>query len=320
MNRDLGINLCRVTEAAALGSAKYLGQGRKNESDNIAVDQMRAMFTYLGINGKVVIGEGEIDEAPMLYIGEEIGDMTEDDLVDIAVDPIDGTASLANGKGNSISVIAVAPKGCILNAPDVYMNKIATGSKAKGVIDINKSVKENIENVAKALDKNVGDITVSVLNRPRHEKLIEEIRLAGARISLVEDGDILTAIATELSDGKIDLIMGIGGAPEGVIAAAALKCLGGDFQGVFAPSDSKQVKRCLKMGVDFDKVYKIEDLVKGEDVLFAATGITDGTFLKGVSYLKNNMAKTESLLLRLPSATIRFINSVHKLDQKLVQK
>lgn len=320
MNRDLGINLCRVTEAAALGSAKYLGQGRKNESDNIAVDQMRAMFSYLGINGKVVIGEGEIDEAPMLYIGEEIGNMDEDDVVDIAVDPIDGTSSLANGTSNSISVIAVAPKGCILNAPDVYMNKIATGSKARGVIDINKSVKENIENVAEALDKKVSDITVSVLNRPRHEKLIEEIRATGARISMVDDGDVLTAIATELSDGKVDLIMGIGGAPEGVIAAAALKCLGGDFQGVFAPSDSKQVKRCMKMGVDFDKVYKIEDLVKGQDVLFAATGITDGTFLKGVSYMKNNMAKTESLLLRLPSGTIRFINSVHKLDQKLDQK
>ena len=316
MNRDLGINLCRVTEAAALASAKYLGKGKKNDSDNIAVDQMRAMFSYLGINGRVVIGEGEIDEAPMLYIGEEIGDMSQDDVVDIAVDPIDGTASLANGTSNSISVIAVAPEGCLLNAPDVYMNKIATGSKAKGVIDINKSTKENIENVAKALNKKVSDITVSVLHRPRHEKLVEEIREAGARISMVEDGDVLTAIATELSGGKIDLIMGIGGAPEGVIAAAALKCLGGDFQGVFAPSDSKQPK----MGVDFDKVYTIDDLVKGEDVLFAATGITDGTFLKGVSYIKNNMAETQSLLLRLPSGTIRYIDSVHKLDQKLDQK
>ncbi|MDU5560285.1 class II fructose-bisphosphatase [Anaerococcus vaginalis] len=320
MNRDLGINLCRVTEAAALASGKYLGKGKKNDSDNIAVDQMRAMFNYLGINGRVVIGEGEIDEAPMLYIGEEIGDMSQDDVVDIAVDPIDGTASLANGTSNSISVIAVAPQGCLLNAPDVYMNKIATGSKAKGVIDIKKSTKENIENVAKALNKKVSDITVSVLHRPRHEKLVEEIRESGARISMVEDGDVLTAIATELSDGKIDLIMGIGGAPEGVIAAAALKCLGGDFQGVFAPSDSKQVKRCLKMGVDFDKVYTIDDLVKGDDVLFAATGITDGTFLKGVSYTKNNMAKTQSLLLRLPSGTIRYIDSVHKLNQKLDQK
>lgn len=320
MNRDLGINLCRVTEAAALASAKYLGQGRKNESDNIAVDQMRAMFSYLGINGRVVIGEGEIDEAPMLYIGEEIGDISQDDVVDIAVDPIDGTSSLANGTPNSISVLAVAPEGCLLNAPDVYMDKIATGSKAKGAIDIEKSVKENIENVAKALDKKIGDITVSVLNRPRHKKLIDEIRDAGARIALVEDGDVLTALATELSDGKVDIIMGIGGAPEGVIAAAALKCLGGDFQGKFAPSDYSQVKRCMKMGVDFEKVYQIEDLVKGDDVLFAATGISEGSFLKGVSYLKNNMAKTQSLLLRIPSGTIRYIDSIHKLDQKLDQK
>lgn len=320
MNRDLGINLCRVTEAAALSSAKYLGQGKKNDSDNIAVDQMRAMFSYLGINGKVVIGEGEIDEAPMLYIGEQIGDPNAENQVDIAVDPIDGTTSLSNGTSNSISVIAVAPQGCLLNAPDVYMNKIAAGPQAKGVIDINKPVKENIENVAKALGKKVGDVTVSVLHRPRHEKLIEEIRDAGARISMVEDGDILTAIATCISNGKIDLIMGIGGAPEGVIAAAALKCLGGDFQGTFAPSDYKQVKRCLNMGVDFDKVYKIEDLVKGDDVLFAATGITDGTLLKGVSFMNNNMASTHSLLLRLPSGTIRYIDSVHKLDQKLDQK
>lgn len=320
MNRDLGINLCRVTEAAALASAKFLGQGKKNESDNMAVDQMRAMFSYLGINGKVVIGEGEIDEAPMLYIGEQIGDPKADDQVDIAVDPIDGTSSLSNGTSNSISVIAVAPKGCILNAPDVYMKKIATGPQAKGKIDIRSSVKENIENVARALNKKVGDVTVSVLNRPRHDKLVKEIRQAGARISMVEDGDVLTAIATCLSNGKIDLIMGTGGAPEGVIAAAALKCLGGDFQGTFAPSDYEQVKRCMKMKVDFEKVYRIDDLIKGRDVLFAATGITDGTLLKGVSYQKSNIASTESLLLRLPSGTIRFINSVHKLDQKLDQK
>lgn len=317
MNRDLGINLCRVTEAAALGSAKFLGQGKKNESDDIAVNQMRAMFNYLGINGKVVIGEGEIDEAPMLYIGEQIGNPDDPEQVDIAVDPIDGTSSLADGTPNSISVIAVAPKGCLLNAPDVYMNKIAVGPKARGKIDIKKPVKENIEAVAKALNKNIGDITVSVLRRERHEKLVNEIRETGARISMVEDGDILTAIATSLEKGKVDIVMGIGGAPEGVIAAAALKCLGGDFQGVFAPSNSQQVKRCLQMKVDFDKVYKIDDLVKGNNVLFAATGITDGNFLHGVQYKNNNMATTQSLLLRLPSRTIRYIDSIHSLDHKL---
>src|SRR5699024_9738161 len=206
------------------------------------------------------------------------------------------------------------------NAPDVYMKKIAVGPKARGTIDINKSVKENIEAVAKALNKNIGDITVSVLRRPRHDKLVEEIRKTGARISMVQDGDVLTAIATALDEGKVDILMGTGGAPEGVIAAAALKCLGGDFQSVFAPSDYSQVKRCMKMGVDFEKVYQIEDLVKGDDVLFAATGISEGSFLKGVSYLNNNMAKTQSLLLRIPSGTIRYIDSIHKLDQKLDQK
>ncbi len=320
MNRDLGINLCRVTEAAALGAAKFLGQGRKNDSDDIAVNQMRAMFNYLGINGKVVIGEGEIDEAPMLYIGEQIGDPDDPEQVDIAVDPIDGTSSLADGTPNSISVIAVAPKGCLLNAPDVYMKKIAVGPKARGTIDINKSVKENIEAVAKALNKNIGDITVSVLRRPRHEKLVQEIRETGARISMVQDGDVLTAIATSLDEGKIDILMGTGGAPEGVIAAAALKCLGGDFQGVFAPSDSDQVKRCLAMEVDFDKVYEIEDMVKGPNVLFAATGITDGTFLHGVEFKDNNTATTQSLLLRLPSCTVRYIDSRHNLDQKLSEE
>lgn len=317
MNRDLGINLCRVTEAAALSSAKFLGQGNKNGADEVAVSEMRAMFNYLGINGKVVIGEGEIDEAPMLYIGEQIGNPDDPDQVDIAVDPIDGTTSLADGMQNSISVIAVAPKGCLLNAPDVYMNKIAVGPKAKGKINIRKSVRENIEAVAEALDKKVSDITVSVLKRDRHNKLIKEIRDTGARISMVTDGDVLTAIATSMDEGKIDILMGIGGAPEGVIAAAALKCLGGDFQGMFAPSNSEQVQRCLKLKVDFDKIYTIDDLVKGNNVLFAATGVTDGTFLKGVEYRKNNTATTQSLLLRLPSGTIRYINSKHKLDQKL---
>ncbi|MGF0039986.1 class II fructose-bisphosphatase [Peptoniphilaceae bacterium SGI.131] len=317
MDRDLGINLARVTEAAALGCAKYLGRGDKNEADGIAVSEMRNMFSYLGINGKVVIGEGEIDEAPMLYIGEQIGDINGTDQVDIAVDPIDGTTSLADGMANSISVLAVAPKGNMLNAPDVYMSKIAAGPKAKGKIDIRKSVKENIDAVAKALNKRVDEITVSVLKRERHEKLVSEIRAAGARLSMVTDGDILTAIATGMPGGKIDLIMGIGGAPEGVIAAAAIKCLGGDFQGIFAPSDYQQLKRCMEMGVDLDKVYTIDDFVSGNNVIFAATGITDSAFLKGVEYVEENVAKTQSLLLRLPSGTIRYIDSIHKLDQKL---
>lgn len=317
MNRDLGINLARVTEAAALASGKFLGQGDKDRADEAAVNEMRTMFNLLNIDGKVVIGEGEIDNAPMLYIGEQIGNPSNLDQVDIAVDPIDGTTSLSDGMPNAISVLAVAPKGNILDAPDVYMKKIACGPKAKGLIDINKSVRENIENVARALKKDVSDITVSVLKRERHDHLVEEIRKTGARISMVNDGDILTAIDTAMPNGQLDLMMGIGGAPEGIIAACALKCLDGDFQAVFTPSDEQQLKRCDDLGIDLDKVYKLDDLIKGNQVLFSATGITSGSFLSGVEYLKENMARTESILLRLPSGTIRYINSIHKLDQKL---
>ncbi|NLW52062.1 MAG: class II fructose-bisphosphatase [Tissierellia bacterium] len=317
MNRDLGINLTRVTEAAALASGKFLGQGDKDRADEAAVNEMRTMFNLLNIDGKVVIGEGEIDNAPMLYIGEQIGNPSNLDQVDIAVDPIDGTTSLSDGMPNAISVLAVAPKGNILDAPDVYMKKIACGPKAKGLIDINKSVRENIENVARALKKDVSDITVSVLKRERHDHLVEEIRKTGARISMVNDGDILTAIDTAMPNGQLDLMMGIGGAPEGIIAACALKCLDGDFQAVFTPSDEQQLKRCDDLGIDLDKVYKLDDLIKGNQVLFSATGITSGSFLSGVEYLKENMARTESILLRLPSGTIRYINSIHKLDQKL---
>lgn len=320
MDRDLGINLARVTEAAALACAKYLGQGDKNKSDGAAVNEMRNMFNYLNINGTVVIGEGEIDEAPMLYIGEQLGDPDADDQVDIAVDPIDGTTALADGMPNSISVLAVTPKGNMLNAPDVYMKKIAVGPKAKELVDINKSVSDNIEAVAKALNKNVSEVTVTVLKRERHNKLVDAIRKTGARISMINDGDVLPAIEACMPNGSTDMLMGIGGAPEGIIAAAAVKCLGGDFQAIFWPSDGKQVKRCMDKDVDLERVYTIDDLVKGDDVVFSATGITTGSMLNGVSYLKANSAKTESLLLRLPSGTIRRISSLHKLDQKYPDK
>ena len=230
MNRDLGLNLARVTEAAALAAGKWMGKGDKNAADGAAVDAMRRMFDTIDIDGTVVIGEGEIDEAPMLYIGENIGKSTNENQVDIAVDPLDGTTSIAGGMPNAIAVVAVAPKGCLLNAPDCYMNKIACGPKAKGAIQLEASTEENIKNVAKALDKDISDVTVSVLQRDRHDQLVKEIRATGARIKFVNDGDIVTAIATCFDDSGVDLVMGIGGAPEGVIAAAALKCLGGDFQ------------------------------------------------------------------------------------------
>ncbi len=316
MNRDLGLNLARVTEAAALAAGKWMGKGDKNAADGAAVDAMRRMFDTIDIDGTVVIGEGEIDEAPMLYIGENIGKSTNENQVDIAVDPLDGTTSIAGGMPNAIAVVAVAPKGCLLNAPDCYMNKIACGPKAKGAIQLEATTEENIKNVAKALDKDVSDVTVSVLQRDRHDQLVKEIRATGARIKFVNDGDIVTAIATCFDDSGVDLVMGIGGAPEGVIAAAALKCLGGDFQGKLMPSDEAQMKRCKDLKSDLDKIFHIDDLVKGNEVLFSATGVSNGELLKGVHYFAGNVASTDSLVLRLPSGTIRNISSTHKLDQK----
>lgn len=316
MNRDLGLNLARVTEAAALAAGKWMGKGDKNAADGAAVDAMRRMFDTIDIDGTVVIGEGEIDEAPMLYIGENIGKSTNENQVDIAVDPLDGTTSIAGGMPNAIAVVAVAPKGCLLNAPDCYMNKIACGPKAKGAIQLEATTEENIKNVAKALDKDVSDVTVSVLQRDRHNQLVKEIRATGARIKFVNDGDIVTAIATCFDDSGVDLVMGIGGAPEGVIAAAALKCLGGDFQGKLMPSDEAQMKRCKDLKSDLDKIFHIDDLVKGNEVLFSATGVSNGELLKGVHYFAGNVASTDSLVLRLPSGTIRNISSTHKLDQK----
>lgn len=317
MDRNLSLNLARVTEAAALASAKWMGRGDNNAADQAAVDGMRRMFDTLNIDGTVVIGEGEMDEAPMLYIGEQIGKAGENSLkVDIAVDPLDGTVSVANGLPNALSVLAIAPRGCLLNAPDTYMRKIAVGPKAKGCVDINASVEENIRNVSKALEKEISDITVIVLDRPRHEDLIEKIRKVGARIKMISDGDVLGAISTCFDYSGVDMMMGIGGAPEGVIAAAALKCMEGEFQGVLYPITEDQKSRCISMGIDLEKVYHIDDMVKGDEVLFAATGVSYGELLEGVMFKENNMATTHSLVLRRETGTIRFIESTHKLDRK----
>lgn len=317
MNRNLALNLARVTEAAALQSAHFLGKGDKNAADGAAVDGMRKMFDTLDIDGTVVIGEGEIDEAPMLYIGEEIGKKSENsEKVDIAVDPLDGTTSLANGLANAISVVAIAPSGAFLHAPDTYMDKIAVGSACKGKVDINLPIEENLKICAEALGKSVSDMTCVILDRDRHKKLIEDIRNAGARIKLISDGDVLAAIETCFEDAGVDMMIGRGGAPEGVLAAAALKCLGGDFQGKLHPSTEEQKRRILEMGGNLEKVYKLDDLVRSEEVLFAATGVTSGELLAGVKYRNDNTATTESLVLRNESGTIRFIKSVHKLDKK----
>lgn len=317
MDRDLSLNLARVTEAAALSGARFLGKGDKNGADGAAVDAMRRMFDTVHIRGTVVIGEGEIDEAPMLYIGEEIGTRHQtDEAVDIAVDPIDGTTAIANGMNNAIAVVAVAPEGCLLHAPDVYMKKIAAGPKAKGAIRLEDSVEENIRRVSEAIGKTPGEMTISVLDRPRHDDLIKQIRATGARIKKIKDGDIVTAIYTCFDESGIDMIMGIGGAPEGVIAAAALKCLGGDFQGKLVATDDAQKERVAKSGADPEKIFTIEDLVKGDEVIFAATGVSNGDLLKGVRYMKDNKATTQSMVLRLPSKTVRIIDSVHDLKNK----
>ncbi len=318
MDRNLALNLVRVTEAAALNSARYLGRGDKNLADDAAVTGMRKMFDTLSIDGVVVIGEGEMDEAPMLYIGEQIGKATPGSIkLDIAVDPLDGTNAVAKGLSNAISVVAVAPRGCMLHAPDMYMNKIAVGPKAKGKVNLDMPIEEMLKNLSETLNKNISDITVTMLDRPRHENLIREIRRLGARIKLFQDGDVAAAIATCFEDSGVDLLLGIGGAPEGVLAAAALKCLGGEFQGRLHPMTDEERVRCKEMGLeDVDKLLTMEDLVKGNEVIFAATGITDGELLKGVTYHGNNMAKTYSVVMRAETGTVRFIEAIHRLDKK----
>lgn len=318
MDRELALNIVRVTEAAALGCAKYLGRGDKELADQAAVDGMRSMFQVLDITGTVVIGEGEMDEAPMLYIGEKIGSCAEGTPeIDIAVDPLDGTNLCAKGLPNALAVVAVAPKGCLLHAPDMYMEKIAAGPKGVGVINIEAPFEDNIRALAKALNKDVTEITVTMLDRPRHQKYIDIARKIGARVKLFGDGDVATAIATCFDDSGVDLLIGTGGAPEGVIAASAIKCLGGEFQGRLVPENDEEVKRCIEMvGKDYMRVLSMEDLAKGDDVIFAATGVSDGELLKGVRYYSNNLARTYSVVTRSKSGTIRFIETIHTFDKK----
>jgi fructose-1,6-bisphosphatase II len=319
MDRNLALELVRVTETAALASAGYMGRGDKDAADQAAVDGMRRAFSSLSIKGTVVIGEGELDEAPMLYIGEEVGCCNAGDMeVDIAVDPLEGTTLIAKGLPNAIAVLAMAPKGCLLHAPDTYMKKIAVGPKAKGVVDINAPVKENLEAVAKALNKNIEDLTVTIQDRPRHDEMIKDIRDAGARIKLFSDGDVATAIATGFDETGVDIMMGIGGAPEGVIAAVALKCLGGDMQGILYPMSPEEDERCREMGLSEEEIKKVlylDDLVSSEDCFFAATGITQGDLLNGVVYTGNNRASTHSVVMRGTTGTVRFVEADHRLDK-----
>lgn len=314
MERSLTLELVRVTEAAALAAARWMGHGKKNEVDDAGTSAMRRVFDTIPMRGVVVIGEGEMDEAPMLYIGEKLG-TGQGPEVDVAVDPIEGTNIVAKGLWNAMAVVAVADKGNLLHAPDMYMDKIAVGPKAAGKIDINASVKENLESVAKALNKDISEVTAVLLDRERHQHLIQEIRSVGARIKLITDGDVAAAINTAFEDTGVDILFGSGGAPEGVLAAVALKCLGGEIQGKLLPQNQEEIERCEKMGIDYTKVLKMEDLVKGDDAIFAATGVTDGELLKGVRF-HGTIATTQSIVMRAKTGTIRIVDGTHRLEKK----
>ncbi len=319
MDRNLALELVRVTEAAALVSSKFMGRGDKNGADGAAVEAMRKAFESVKVNGEVVIGEGELDEAPMLYIGEKVGMQTADSMeVDIAVDPLDGTSLIAKGLPNSISVIAIGEKGSLLNAPDTYMKKIIVGPKAKGCIDLNKSVEENIKSVANALGKKTTQMTIITQDRDRHDYIVQAARNLGCRIKMFGDGDVAAGIATCFEETGIDMLMGIGGGPEGVITAAAIKCMGGDMQAQIYPLSEQERNRCNEMGFsdeDLEKILSIDDLAKGDNLFFAATGITDGDLLKGVTNIGNNKAKTQSVVMRAKTGTIRFVDAIHNLDK-----
>ncbi|MBM3463997.1 MAG: class II fructose-bisphosphatase, partial [Armatimonadetes bacterium] len=310
----LTTDFVQVTEAAAIAAARLVGRGMRNEADEAAVETMRRLLGELGVEGRVVIGEGERDEAPMLYIGEVIGNG--DLKIDIAVDPVEGTNLVANGLPNAIAVVAISERGGLLAAPDTYMKKLAVGPRAAGRVDMEAPVRANLEVIARSMERSVDDLTVIILDRPRHRDLIEEVRSAGARIRLISDGDTDAAIATNIAGTGVHCYMGTGGAPEGVLAAAAIKALGGEFQGKLQPRNEIEEERCRQMGVtDLNKVFTHNDLVPGKDVMFLATGITDGDLLKGVRFLGNGV-RTHSIVINNRSGTVRFVETVHKLTAR----
>ena len=312
--RNLALELARVTEAAALAAGRFMGRGDKEGADGAAVNAMRVVLQTVDMNGIIVIGEGEKDNAPMLYNGEVVGNGFQPD-VDVAVDPIDGTRPLAFGRTNSLATVAIAPRGSMFDpGPFVYMNKLAVGPEAKGVINIEKSITENLQAIAKAKHKDVEDLTTIILDRPRHENMIAEIRKSGARIRLIPDGDVAAALMTAWSDSGVDVLLGVGGTPEGVIAACALRAMGGEIQGKLFARDEDELRRGREAGYDFEKVLTMDDLVSSEDVFFAATGITDGELLKGVRYFGDG-ASTNSLVVRGLTGTVRQINAQHRIDK-----
>lgn len=314
IERNVAMELVRVTEAAALAAARFLGMGDKNTVDGAAVSAMRYVLGSVHMDGVVIIGEGEKDEAPMLYIGERIGDGSGLKL-DIAVDPVDGTTLTAKGLPGAISAVALSARGT-MNCPRqlVYVNKIVAGHEARDVVNIDAPVAENLKNIASAKKRKISEITVVVLDRPRHEQLIADIRSAGARIKLISDGDVAAGIQAALPDTGVDVLMGVGGTPEGVLTAAAIRCTGGVIQCKAWPRDDKERDAAIAAGLDMDKVYGTEDLVGGEDVFFAATGVSTGEMLKGVRYFAGG-AQTHSMAMRSRSGTIRWVDSWHNFER-----
>ncbi len=326
MRRELAIEFSRVTEAAALAGYKWLGRGDKNLADGAAVEAMRFVLNQIDISGEIVIGEGEIDEAPMLYIGEKVGSGGEE--VEIAVDPIDGTRMTAMGQANAVAVLAAGDKGCFMKAPDMYMEKLIVGHKAKGAIDLNKSLEENIYSVAAALGKSVDRVSVITLAKPRHDDAIRQMQQMGVRVFAIPDGDVAASVLTCLPEIEIDMLYCIGGAPEGVVSAAVTRALDGDMQGRLWPRHkvkgdteenrrlgAEEIARCQKMGVEVEKVFKLEEMARTDNVIISVTGITKGDLLEGITS-DGTLASTETLLIRGKTRTIRRIRSTHYLDRK----
>ncbi|OOF70177.1 class II fructose-bisphosphatase [Rodentibacter caecimuris] len=327
MNRALAIEFSRVTEVAALAAYTWLGRGDKQAADQAAVKAMRYMLNLIHMDAEVVIGEGEIDQAPMLYIGERLGSRT-GELVSIAVDPIDGTRMTAMGQNNAISVLAAGGKRTFLKAPDMYMEKLVVGPEVKGMIDLTLPIEQNLRRVASKLGKSLSDLNVVVLAKPRHTEIIAKMHELGVRVMAIPDGDVAGSVLCCLPEGEVDMLYGIGGAPEGVAAAAAIRALGGDMQARLIPRNqvksdtpenrqiaAEEIRRCEEVGVKVNEVLKLEDLVRDDNLVFTATGITNGDLLKGISQ-KGNLATTETLLIRGKSRTIRRIHSTHYLDRK----
>ena len=314
MDRTLSLEFARVVEAAALRSGRLLGRGQKDAADGLAVDAMRQAFDSVRISGTVVIGEGEIDEAPMLYIGEHVGAGGPE--VDIAVDPIEGTNLIAKGQNGAIAVMAIAEKGGLLHAPDMYMEKLCVGPRGAGAIDITKSLTENIKNVATKMERNVDEITLVMLDRERHQGLMKEAREVGARIMLISDGDVNPAMECCIEGSGVHMVVGTGDAPEGVLVAAALKCVGGDMQARLKPETDEEIRRCHEMGIaDVNQVLTLNDLVRTDDVIFAATAITRGNLLNPIQYFPGG-ARTHTIVMRSKTGTVRFLDTVH-MDHKL---